>query len=526
MLNRSRVLASAAIISLIAGGLSGPAMAESLRDAVNLAYRTNPTLLAQRANQRALDETTVQARAGLRPNISVSGGANYQRSDSDRITTTTGATTLPIDLDGDGVADATGTIPGSTSTVGGSRESDSLSATVQLSQTIWSGGRTRNAIASADANILAGRENLRGVEQRVMLSVIQAYADVLRDMEILRVRQENLQVLRRQLDESNARFEVGEITRTDVAQSEARLAQSESDLAQAQAQLSVSRAAYATVVGQAPSSLEELPTLPNVPTDFDAALDEGLVNNPSLLAAQHNLSAAEANVAAARAEYRPNARLTASYGGTSNEFSNADLSANTNFTAGAQISVPLFTGGLNRSRVAQALEYANAAQINIEGERRNVLQSVSSAYAQAASARSSLQAVEQAVRAASVAAEGVRQEAQVGLRTTLDVLNQELELRNAQVSLASARRNYYVAQAQLLSAMGRLNGPSLDPTLDAYDAEANYRAVRTRGALPWDGVIEAIDAVGAPRITPPADIEDAPVDRELKGEIVRTAPRP
>jgi outer membrane protein len=359
-----------------------------------------------------------------------------------------------------------------------------------------------------------------------MLSVIQAYADVLRDMEVLRVRQENLQVLRRQLDESNARFEVGEITRTDVAQSEARLAQSESDLAQAQAQLSVSRASYATVVGQSPSNLEDLPLLPNVPTDFDAALDEGLVNNPTLLAAQHSLTAAEANVAAARAEYRPNARLTASYGGTSNEFSNADLSANTNFTAGAQISVPLFTGGLNRSRVAQALERANAAQINIEGERRNVLQSVSSAYAQSASARSSLQAVEQAVRAASVAAEGVRQEAQVGLRTTLDVLNQELELRNAQVSLASARRNYYVAQAQLLSAMGRLSGPSLDPTLEAYDAEANYRSVRTRGALPWDGVVEAIDALGSPRIAPPADIEDAPVDRELKGEIVRTAPRP
>ncbi|MEG2313946.1 TolC family protein, partial [Brevundimonas sp.] len=126
MLNRSRVLASAAVISLIVGGLSGPAMAESLRDAVNLAYRTNPTLLAQRANQRALDETTVQARAGLRPNFSVSAGANYQNSDSDRVTTTTGATLLPIDLDGDGVADATGTIPGSTSTVGGTRESDSL----------------------------------------------------------------------------------------------------------------------------------------------------------------------------------------------------------------------------------------------------------------------------------------------------------------------------------------------------------------------------------------------------------------
>lgn len=526
MLNRSRALASAAVISLIVGGLSGPAMAESLRDAVNLAYRTNPSLLAQRANQRALDETTVQARAGLRPNISVSGGPNYSHSRTDRVSTTTPATLLPIDLDGDGIADATGTLPGSTVVSGGSRDSDSLSAQVQLSQTIWSGGRTRNAIAAADANIFAGRENLRDVEQKVMLSVIQAYADVLRDMEILRVRQENLQVLRRQLEEANARFEFGEITRTDVAQSEARLAQSESDLAQSQAQLSVSRAAYATVVGQSPSNLEALPELPAIPADFDAALDEGLANNPAIRAAQYNLSAAEANVAAARAEYRPSARLTASYGGTSNEFTNVDLSANTNFTAGASVSVPLFTGGLNRSRVAQSLERANAAQINVEGERRNVLQSVSSAYAQAASARASLQAGEQAVRAASVAAEGVRQEAQVGLRTTLDVLNQELELRSAQVNLVSARRNYYVAQAQLLAAMGRLNGPALDPTLEVYNAEDNYNAVRNRGALPWDGVVESLDALGSPRITPTADVEDAPVDRELKGEIVRTAPRP
>ena len=202
-----------------------------------------------------------------------------------------------------------------------------------------------------------------------------------------------------------------------------------------------------------------------------------------------------------------------------------DLGDRTSFTAGATVSVPLFTGGLNRSRVAQALERANAAQINVEGERRTVLQSVSSAYAQSASARSSVQAGEQAVRAASVAAEGVRQEAQVGLRTTLDVLNQELELRSAEVALTSARRNEYVAQAQLLAAMGRLGGPNLDPTIEAYDPSDNYRAVRNRGALPWDGVIEAIDRVAAPATTPAVDVEDAPVDRQLKGEVVRTAPQ-
>ena len=523
MLKRSRALASVALVALTMGAT--PVLAESLQEAIGLAYRTNPSLLAQRANQRALDESIVQARAGLRPTINASAGVDYSRTRTDRVTTTIPGQTFPIDTNGDGVADATGTLPGSTTTSGGTIESDGASASVSLSQNIWTAGRVSHGISAAEANVMAGRENLRQVEQQVMASVVQAYADVVRDLEILRIRQENLQVLRRQLDESNARFEVGEITRTDVAQSEARLAQSESDLAGAQAQLSVSRAAYAAVVGQAPSNLQTLPVLPGLPSDFDAAMDVGLAENPGVLAALYAQQAAEANVAAARSEYLPSARLTASYGGTANDLSGFDLSDRTSFTAGASVSVPLFTGGLNRSRVAQALERANAAQINVEGQRRTVLQSVSSAYAQSASAKSSVAAGQEGVRAASVAAEGVRQEAQVGLRTTLDVLNAELELRSAEVALASARRNEYVAQAQLLAAMGRLGGPNLDPAIDIYDPVENYNAIRNRGALPWDGLLETLDRVAAPAVTPAADAEDAPVDRQLKGEVVRTAPQ-
>ena len=521
MLKRSRALASVGLIALAMGAGAAPAGAETLQEAISLAYRTNPTLLAQRANQRALDETIVQARAGLRPTLSASAGVDYTRSRTDRVTTA--GQSIPIDTNGDNVPDAFGVLPGGTA--GGTTESDGSTASISLSQNIWTAGRTARGIDAAEANVRAGRENLRDIEQQVMASVVQAYADVVRDMEILRIRQENITVLRRQLDESNARFEVGEITRTDVAQSEARLAQSDADLANAQAQLSVSRAAYAAVVGQAPANMEALPVLPGLPTDFDSALDVALVENPGVRAAVYALQAAEANVAAARAEYLPSARLQASYGGTSNDLSGFDLTDRTSFTAGATVSVPLFTGGLNRSRVAQALERANAAQISVEGERRGVLQSVSSAYAQTIAAKSTLQAGEQAVRAASVAAEGVRQEAQVGLRTTLDVLNQELELRSAQVTLASANRNQYVAQAQLLAAMGRLGGPNLDPTIEAYDAEANYDAVRNRGALPWDGVVETLDRVASPVITPATDVEDAPIDTQLKSEIVRTAPR-
>jgi len=506
MLKHSSMLASAAVAAVLAG-VAAPAFAETLQEAIALAYRTNPTLLAQRANQRALDETVPQARAGLRPQIDITGTAGYSRTD-------TGGTP-GTDFNGDGVID----IPGSS----GITESDSGSATVALSQSLYTGGRVGHAISAAEANVLGGRENLRAVEQQVLASVIQSYVDVQRDLEILNIRQQNLAVLRRQLDESNARFEVGEITRTDVAQSESRLAQSQADLANAQAQLSVSRAAYAAVVGQAPATLTTPPQLPGVPSDFEVALDIGLLENPSVRAAQYQLQAAEERVAAARAEYLPSARLTASYGG-SGDLTQFDLADRTSFQAGASISIPLFTGGLNQSRVAQAREQANAAQIAIEGERRGVLQDVSSAYAQVISTRASLTAGEEAVRAATVAAEGVRQEAQVGLRTTLDVLNQELELRNAQILLTNARRNEYVAQALLLSAMGRLEGGDLDPTIELYDPADNGDAVRGRGGLPWDGVLETLDSLASPPVLPANDAPDAPIDAQLKSDIVKTAP--
>ena len=493
MLKRTRALASVAVIAVIAG-MGAPAWAETLKDALALAYQTNPSLLAQRASQRSLDESIVQARSGLRPQLDVRVSASYTRDYS-------GAPSSNPD-------------------------SDTGAASVNLSQTVWSGGRIGHGISAAEANILSGRESLRDVEQTVLASVIRAYADVIRDGEILAIRQSNLSVLQRQLEEASARFEVGEITRTDVAQSESRLAQSEADLANARAQLSVSRAAYAAVVGQAPGELAPMPALPGVPADFDNALDVALSDNPAILSAAYTQRAAEAQVAAAKAEYMPSASLTASYGGGTSDLGQlGDIGDQTRFQAGASLSVPLFTGGLNRSRIAQAVERANVAQINLEGERRNISQAVSTAFAQSISSRATLQAGEEAVRAATVAAEGVRQEAQVGLRTTLDVLNQELELRNAQINLASARRNEYVAQASLLAAMGRLEGADLDADLTAYDPAANYNRVRNRGGLPWDGIVEAIDRIASPGVMPANNAEDAPIDAQLKSEVVQTAPR-
>ncbi len=513
MSKRSRVLASAAALAIAVAGLAAPASAQSLQDAIALAYRTNPTLLAQRASQRSLDQTYVIARSGLRPTLSVSGNAGYTYTDGPNT-----PPREPIDFDDDGVID----IPGDDGK--NISENNSAGVSISVNQNLWTGGRITHGINAAEASILAGRENLRAVEQQVMQSVIQAYVDVLRDEEILRIRRENITVLQRQLEESNARFEVGEITRTDVAQSEARLAQSEADLAVSEAQLSVSRAAFAAVVGQAPGTLEPTPALPPAPTDFEQALDIGLIENPALVSAALDLRAAEARLAQTRAEYRPSVGLSASYGNTFESLTNLDLSDSTrSFQAGVSLSVPLYNGGLRGAQVAQSLEASNIAQIAIEGERRNVLQAISTAYAQVVSARSTLLAGDEAVRAATVAAEGVRQEAQVGLRTTLDVLNQELELRAAQVTLANARRNEYVAQSALLAAMGRLSGENLAP-VEVYDPADNFNRIRTRGALPWEAVLETLDRIGAPAITPANDQEDAPIDRQLKSEVIRTGP--
>jgi len=486
-----RRLLGAAAASALLTAAAQPAAAEDLRDAIILTYQTNPTLLAQRSQQRATDESYVQSRAGLRPQVDVSAGVGYVRSWPEPVF--------------------------------GSDESNSTSATISLNQPLYTGGRVAHGIDAAMAGVERGRENLRAVEQQIMLSVIQAYADVIRDTEIVRIREANLGVLQRQLEEANARFEVGEITRTDVAQSQSRLASSEADLSSARAQLSISRAAYTAVVGQAPGTLEPLPALPTAPSDFDLALDEALIENPELRSAMWSLQAAEASVAAARSEYLPSAGLSASYGtaGTAEPFG---LDDEQTLRAGLNVSVPLYAAGLNRSRVRQALENANTAQLGVEGARRTVLQDVSSAFAQVLSTADTLSAAEEQVRAARIAAEGVRQEAQVGLRTTLDVLNQELELRNAEIAYVSSQRNRYVAQALLLLSMGGLEGPDLVGEVPAYDPEDNFNRVRRSGGVPWEYAVEALDRFATFPETPARDEPNAPIDDELASEVIRTAP--
>jgi outer membrane protein len=479
---RAGLLAAVCSIGFLAGAVT-PASAESLADAIALAYQTNPTLQGQRATQRALDESVIQARTGFRPTVSASATASSS--------------------DGQGEGDA-----GRGSNAG-----------ISVSQPLYTGGRVSSQISAAEADILTGREGLRNVEASIIQAVITAYVDVRRDQERLRISQDNVAVLQRQLDEARARFEVGEITRTDVAQAEARLAGAKANLASAQAQLAFSRAAYAAVVGQNPGDLDPEPSLESfLPPAVEDAFASAEENNSQILAAVYTEQASRARVAAARSARRPTITASGSVGW------DASTAASSFFpptgAGGAyddyeramsgrvSVSVPLFSGGLVSSQVRAAEERNNADRQAIEEARRQILRVVSQAWNSLIGARANLVASEEQVRAARIAFEGVRQEAQVGLRTTLDVLNAEQELRNAELSLVSARHDEYVAAAVLLSAMGKLEARYLTPGVQQYDASGKAPGFgRFIGWVPWEPVISLVDRLAAPSGgKPPAEM--------------------
>ena len=482
---RAGLLAAVCSFGLIAGGAS-LASAETLADAIALAYQTNPTLQGQRASQRALDESVVQARTGLRPQISASADVSA--------------------FDGEADGDA----------------GRGSGAGLSISQPIYTGGRVSSQITAAQADVLTGQEGLRSVEASVIQAVITAYVDVRRDQERLRISQDNVAVLQRQLDEARARFEVGEITRTDVAQAEARFAASRASLASAQAQLAISRASYAAVVGQNPGDLEPEPSLETLlPTAVENAFDAAEQNNSQILGAQYAERASAARVATARSSRLPSITATGSVGYDASASAVSPLFSNNAFedygrsvSGRVGVSVPLFTGGLISSQVRAAQERNNADRQAIEETRRSVLRTVSQAWNSLIGARANLTANEEQVRAARIAFEGVRQEAQVGLRTTLDVLNAEQELRNAELSLVTARHDEYVAAAVLLSAMGKLEAKYLTPDVTQYDVTANGKAFSHKiGWTPWEPVLVLIDSiVSLPAPAAPASGSvDAPV---------------
>jgi outer membrane protein len=480
---RGRLLAAAAGAAALSAA-AAPAWSETLADAVALAYETNPTLQAQRATQRALDETWVQARTGWRPTLQLQASTAWIEN----------------------------AVPRRIAGFQQTRSHNPFSSlNFTLNQPLWTGGRTDSAVSAAQSDVLQGRENLRRVEAQVLQAVVQAYEDVRRDEQALQIRQEDLGVLQEQLKESQARFDVGEITRTDVAQSEARLASAQALLQSAQAQLAISRAEYAAVVGKNPGTLAAEPSLAYLlPGNVDDAFMIAEKYSPQLRAQIFAEQSSRARVAGARAERMPRIDLQGQLleqGNTGPTHLVGDLFSREE-TIGAVVTLPLFTGGLTTSRIRQAIERNNADKISIETQRRSVLQQITQFWNTLIAARANIGSNTEAVRAAEIAAEGTRQELSVGLRTTIDTLNADVELRNAQLSLVTSRHDEYVAAANVLLAMGRLEAKDLIPTQPQYDAARNFRHLRiTWGWVPWEEPIGVVDrAVAFPPIPQAKDM--------------------
>jgi outer membrane protein len=455
------VLSAVSALALsLAGGLSS-ASAESLKDAIAMTYAQNPTLMRQRALQRANDETYVQARSNLGPTVSLGGSVGYTD------------TRAPV-FD---------------------RSSTALSVTAN--QNLFASGGLSASVDAAKADVYAGQQNLHSVESDVLFSTISIYTAVRRDQEALAISEENRNVLKRQLDETQAMFDAGQLTRTDVAQSQARLAASEASLASVKSQLDSDRAAYRAIVGQSPVALEAEPELPNLPATFEEALKLSEAKNFDLLAALKSQDAAEARLHAARSVYGPTVSLSATGSQIAPTNRLGDLDANKSASASLRFSIPLFASGANQSSVRQASESLSAARQSVEIARRGVIQSLSQAWSQMLAARAATTSNEEQVRAAQIAAEGVKTEHQVGLRTNIEVLNAEQELRSAQLSLIEARRNQYLAASQVLSVSGGLTAQAFVPDIEVYDAGDNFKTVAKSGWTPIVPVVKAVDGAAS-----------------------------
>ncbi len=451
-----RSLAGGAAVAVL--GLSfaaTPASAETLREALTRAYNTNPTLTGDRARQRAEDENVPLIRAQGLPNASAT--AEYTEN--------------------------------AAGTAGIFRSARNAQAIAQINVPIYRGGAVRNGIRAADTRVDAGRAFLRGTESSVFSSVVAAYLDVIRDESIVQLNQANVGVLDVNLQATNDRFEVGDLTRTDVAQSEARLAIARSQLETAQANLIASRERYVQVVGTPPVDLQSPPPLPNLPATPEAAVQVALVDNPDLVAAAKQRDAARYDVRVAGASRLP--QLSAVSGGQYQSFLGSvrnNISGLTNSsssaTVGLQATLPLYQGGAPSAQVRQAqARESQTIEQQIETER-DVIAQARSAYARWQAANDVITSSQTAVEANRLSLEGVRAENSVGTRTILDILNAEQELLNSQVLLVTARRDAYVAGFTLLAAMGHAEGRDLG--LDGgplYDPVDNYKRVRD---IIWD----------------------------------------
>ena len=458
----ARALAAGAAVSALA---SAGASADTLIWALGQAYQNNPQLNAQRAAARATDEGVPQALSGYRPRISLSAsvGESYMN-------TLTKSTPTP------------GAPPTYTRTFGNNAV-QSYGGTI--TQTLLNGHQTASRTRQAEQLVSAARETLRLTEQTVLLAAATAYMNLIRDAAILELQRRNVEVLEEQLRQTRDRFNVGEVTRTDVAQSESRLAAGRSSMLNAESNYTTSRSTYRQVIGVEAGKLAPASPVDRLsPSALPQAIAEARGRHPLVTTAMFNVDAAALQVKIAEGALYPTLNLV---GSAQQDFGSASsLSTLERFSASVagQMNVPVYQGGTEYATIRQAKETLQQRRVDLDTARDQARQTLVQSWGQLEAAKALIQATQAQVTAAEVALNGVREEARVGQRTTLDVLNAQQELVNARVALVTAQRDRVVASYTLLAAAGRLSAQVLGLNVPIYDPVVHYHQVRDT----WVGV--------------------------------------
>jgi len=458
-----RVSAAAVCILTLAFGVTHVS-ADTLRGALTEAYQNNPQLNAQRAAVRATDESVPQALSGYRPRISLSASVGEQYLDT--LTRTTGTNGNPVYTNARGAA--------ALQSYGGT-----------ISQTILNGHQTASRTRQAEQLVSAARETLRLGEQTVLLAAATAYMNLIRDAAILDLQRRNVEVLQEQLRQTRDRFNVGEVTRTDVAQSESRLAAARASMLTAESNYTTSRSTYRQVIGTDPGRLAPASPVDRLsPRSLPQAVAEARARHPSVTTAMFNVDAAVFQVKIAESSLYPVVNVVGNAQQTYGSPSSLSVLEGFSASIAGQMTVPVYQGGSEYATIRQSKETLSQRRIDLDTARDQVQQTLVQSWGQLEAAKAQIQATQAQVNSAEIALNGVREEARVGQRTTLDVLNAQQELVNARVSLVTAQRDRVVASYALLAAAGGLSAQVLKLDVPVYDPAVHYHQVRDS----WIGV--------------------------------------
>ena len=423
------------------------ANADDIFNVLAKTYSSNPTLQSQRAYLRSIDENIAIAKSGYRPNLSLQGA---YRDGENKVK----------------------------KGVGQGGDYNNLSGAAVVSQPVFSGFSTVNSVKAADRAIKAAQNNLSNVEQSILLEASTAYLDVLQNRAIVELQKNNEELLKKKLEETQERFKVGEVTRTDVSQAEARHSQAISDRIASEGNLQASVATYIELIGQEPNDLSEPVEMINyLPASYDEALNLALKNNYSIKEAQHLYASKGYEVYANTGALFPTISLDGSIGRNKAEQGEIDTTTE-NAEWGVNLSIPLYTGGATRAKIRQSKYQKWQAQEGVLEAKRAVKASVLSAWEYMKSNESQLKAIEDQIKANTIALEGVQKEEALGNRTILDVLDSYQELLNSKVNDVKARRTYYVSAMNLLASMGKMTAKELKLDVELYDAQKYYEETK------------------------------------------------